>query len=352
MIMPHGAEAIYQTLPVYSGSEGIISMRLRRRLIAVGTVVVTCALPSCTDSAAQEQPGRNAPAASRYFLDAGTAYYDDLTASLEYISDPIARSNVERLLETPMAYWLTRPAAETRTEMQAILDESQHNNATPVFVAYNLPIRDLGGESAGGLEGADEYRNWIKTISETIGDSPAVIVLEPDALPAVTQMGEVQGNERIAMLRSALEILASNSNTAVYLDAGNSTWLSPGEMANLIERVDPEDNVVTGLAINTANQRPTPETRDYGDQISAALGRELFFLIDTSMNGAEITVQLTEWCNPEGEKIGNPNDILFIPDDRYEEFITKYPGQSDGVCGTSDAKAGEFDGELLLRQVS
>ncbi len=51
-------------------------------------------------------------------------------------------------------------------------------------------------------------------------------------------------------------------------------------------------------------------------------------------------------CNPAGEYVGTPKDAVYDPDKLNEETIIKIIGESDGRCGTSQAAAGEFDGDF------
>ena len=52
-----------------------------------------------------------------------------------------------------------------------------------MLVAYNVPGRDCGSYSAGGAAGVDAYLSWVGSFAAALGDRPAVVVLEPDAVP-------------------------------------------------------------------------------------------------------------------------------------------------------------------------
>ena len=93
--------------------------------------------------------------------------------------------------------------------------------------------------------------------------------------------------------------------------------------------------------------------RKYLAEISRRLGRPLYGMIDNSMNGAENTDKLrTSWCNVKGEHIGRLDDTFYDADSLVETMYIKAPGESDGRCGESKAPAGEFDEQLLIKQVS
>lgn len=296
----------------------------------------------------------NQPESAEYFLDSPDIYYENIKATLPMTDDPATINAINRLVETPISQWLNTSIETTKLTIEDNIQQSAIEGTIPVFVAYNIPDRDLGGEASGGLADVAEYQEWIEAISQTIGDTPSVIVLEPDAIGGVPQIADraVQ-DERLSLLRGALELFGrENKNTAVYLDIGHSRWLGPEDAVDLIRRVDHGDNLVGGIALNVSNQRSNQETRAYAANISELLGRELYVMIDTSMNGAKNTDDLLEWCNADGERVGQLEDTAYSSDQLVEEMYIKAPGESDGRCGESNKIAGEFDAELFIKQVS
>ncbi|WP_159796407.1 glycoside hydrolase family 6 protein [Puerhibacterium puerhi] len=334
---------------------------LRRWAALACGVAASAALTACTggeEPAPPETSGRapverNAPGRADYLLDAQDQYFQNLAAALRQAPDARSQRRIEALLETPVAQWLTGPPTDTPRAVEDNLRAAAAQGSVPLFVAYSIPDRDLGGESSGGSADADDYLAWIRSVSDAIGDTPAVLVLEPDALAAVPDMDAARQAARVQMLHDALAVLQEgNPRTAVYLDVGHSRWLAPRVAAELVERVDPDGTLVTGVALNVSNQRPVAELRDYAADLWDALGRRVHVLVDSSMNGAADTGDLLEWCNPEGERVGTLPDTVFDPDAWVEEAYVKAPGESDGVCGTSAEPAGVFDAGLLLEQVA
>ncbi|WNJ63071.1 glycoside hydrolase family 6 protein [Nocardia seriolae] len=189
-------------------------------------------------------------------------------------------------------------------------------------------------------------------ISDAIGANPAIVILEPDALAHATEMNETDRAARLALLGFAYgQLLQHNPATAVYLDVGNSTWVDPARVAELLRTVSP-DRPVAGIALNVANRRPDSEIRAYATRIQQAYGHQLFVMIDSLVNGAPNTANLIDWCNPHGQKLGTLPSTRFDRDAMVEPAFVKTPGQSDGRCGTSEQPAGEFDRQLLLDQLS
>lgn len=340
----------------YDKNQEFIGKYRGRRVI--GALCVMVAMTGCADGESQPPATPsvefNQPDTGEYFLDSPDQYYSNLQSTLELADSDSARANINQLLETPISQWLNTTTESTIRAITENLQQSEIESTIPVFVAYNIPNRDLGGEARGGLNNADEYRDWIDAISQTIDDASSVIILEPDALgglPKITD--QAQQDERISLLRGALEqFKQNNKNTAVYLDIGHSRWLDPRTATDLIQRIDQGDGLVGGISLNVSNQRSGDETRAYADTISDLMGRDLYVMIDVSMNGAQNTDELLEWCNVDGEHIGTLEDTTYDADQRVEEMYIKAPGESDGRCGESTKIAGEFDPQLLIKQVS
>ncbi|MFE3192984.1 glycoside hydrolase family 6 protein [Nocardia sp. NPDC059240] len=297
-------------------------------------------------------PGRNAPPSGELLLQSNDGYYADLRATLPTVTDAQVRANLERLIRTPVAEWLPHDLDVTTATIHLDVARAQTADAIPMFVAYNVPGRDLHGESGGGQAGADAYRQWIRGVSDAIGQDRAIVVLEPDALAHATEMNDADRTSRLALLGYAYgQLLQHNPATAVYLDVGNSTWVDPSRVAELLHSVSPTQPVA-GIALNVANRRPEAEIRAYATRIEQAYGHQLFVMIDSSVNGAPNTADLVDWCNPKGQKVGSVPGTRFDRDAMVTHAFIKNPGQSDGRCGTSDAAAGEFDRQLLLDQLS
>ena len=95
---------------------------------------------------------------------------------------------------------------------------------SPVLVAYNIPNRDCGLHSGGGSSDAAAYQRWIDALARGLGAGPAAVILEPDAL-AANCLDAVSQRERLALLNGAVERLTAQPGIAVYIDAGNPTWV-------------------------------------------------------------------------------------------------------------------------------
>jgi len=349
--------SIYETSHQNSSSIERRNATFRRVTSAVASTALFSALitgcsPENKPVERSELPERNAPSSSApYSMTTNEVYFQDVAAMKDFTDNPEVLEHLDALLEVPVAEWLYDNSKKTEDKLVASLSSSEKADAIPLFVAYNIPGRDLGGYSTGGTETDGEYKDWLGMISYNIADRPAVIVMEPDALPHIPELDEAAANERIELLAAALDTFKDNANTAVYLDAGNSSWLEAGDVAELLKRVSEKtENGLTGISLNVANFISDEETEAYGEAIQQAYGQDLYVMIDSSRNGAPDAVPEGEWCNPEGQRLGtiDPN---FTSDAPVEHAFIKTPGQSDGECGIGSKPAGEFDGELLFHQL-
>ncbi len=264
-------------------------------------------------------------------------------------SRPEDAARMERLAGQPQADWFGDWTADPEAEIGARTTQIVAAGALPVFVFYTIPYRDCGLYSAGGANDPETYRAWIMSAVEGIGDRPAVVILEPDALAGTDRLTPEQEDERYELLASAIETLEALSGTDVYLDAGNARWHPAAETARRLERAGVTQ--ATGFALNVSNFIATDETVAYGHAISTAIGADggTPFVIDTSRNGNgpwEADDSET-WCNPPGRALGTPA-TTDTGDPLVDAWLwIKRPGESDGSCRGAPA-AGQWHPEYAL----
>jgi endoglucanase len=213
-----------------------------------------------------------------------------------------------------------------------------------------LPGRDAcSGFSGGGQKTPAEYKKWISAFAAAIGDRPAVVIIEPDALGDFECMSAAQIAERNELLKFATgEVRAKAPNTWAYLDAGNPGWGEPAVMAARLH--DAGVRNVRGFALNVSNFHPTATTVEHAKKINAKLtsnGPAAGFVIDTSRNG---NGHAGSWCNPPQRKLG-PAPQAGVTGEDYRLWV-KTPGISDGPCGTAPGvAAGTYSPELAVRLI-
>ncbi|WP_369035625.1 MULTISPECIES: glycoside hydrolase family 6 protein [Streptomyces] len=254
---------------------------------------------------------------------------------------------LRRIAEQPAALW---PAGDDPVPViRAATRAAARDGRTTLFVAYNIPHRDCGQHSAGGAGDADAYRAWIERFADALGDSPALVVLEPDAVAHVVDgctPGEYHA-ERERLLSDAVARLKQQGRTKVYVDAGNPDWIDePRKLVEALRRAGIAR--ADGFALNVSNFQTDAATKTYGVQLSRALDGK-HFVVDTSRNGnGPLRGDLSDaWCNPPGRALGtHPTTRTGEPAlDAY--LWIKRPGESDGECRGGPA-AGRWWPEYAL----
>jgi endoglucanase len=243
-------------------------------------------------------------------------------------SRPSDASMMDRIASQPIAQWIGGWTGDVRSHVRNIVSRAANDGTVPVFVAYNIPHRDCGGYSASGAQStAAGYRSWIRDVAAGLAGGRSVVVLEPDAVAQMTCLPASGQEERLALLRDAVELLKA-AGAAVYIDAGNARWVGAADMAARLRRaaIDKAD----GFSLNVSNFIGTAANVAYGEAVSARLSGK-HFIIDTSRNGMGGPSD-GQWCNPPGQALGH------APTTRTGHRLVdaylwiKYPGESDGPC--------------------
>ncbi|MDY7101042.1 MAG: glycoside hydrolase family 6 protein, partial [Actinomycetota bacterium] len=257
----------------------------------------------------------------------------DSQAAAAAASDPTFAD----LASVPQGTWLTDASSAPQLASSAVA-AAQAAGEIPSFVVYMAPGRDCGGQSAGGVAGADQYRDAIAQVTAAIGDAPAIVVVEPDSVSHTC-------SEAISpLLAEAVETLQGAPNALVYLDGGHSAWHPAAEQARRLLGAGVAG--ADGFALNVSNFRSPSEIEAYGDELVAVLldegvTEDIGYVVDTSRAGAEVPVGV--WCNPAEARIG-PEPDLEPPSPWADAWLwVKLPGESDGSCGQGGAPgAGVF----------
>lgn len=243
-------------------------------------------------------------------------------------SRPADAARMDRMASTPQATWLGAWSGDITTAVDRVVSAASAAGALPVLVAYDIPERDCGGQSAGGAGSPDAYRRWVAGLAQGIGNRPAVVVLEPDALAGMTCLSAADQRTRLDLLAGAVRALEAGPGTAVYVDAGHAGWVGTEEMARRLSSAGVAG--AEGFSLNVSSFGWTADQVSYARDLSRRLGGA-HAVIDTSRNGLG-PAPGAEWCNPPGRALGlAPTDATADPVvDAY--LWVKRPGESDGGC--------------------
>lgn len=254
---------------------------------------------------------------------------------------------VRRIAEQPDAFWLV--GSDGDAGALELIDLARRQDRTVQLVLYNVPRRDDGLSGKQGAADLDAYAAWVDEVSAAIGDTRAVVVVEPDALWFVdrqTAGGEARA-ERIESLRYAVRTLDErNPRTRVYVEAGTASGsVETDRMADLLAEVGVSDRV--GFAVNVSSYAPDDEINAYAQAIRARLVaahglRDPRYVVDTGRNGNPDWD--FEWCNPAGRQLGHEPGPVGDEMGLDLNLWVKAPATSDGDCGVG---RGTYGGEFM-----
>jgi endoglucanase len=298
-----------------------------RRLIVLTAFLLTASLLLAACTAAGSAVERSPFAAARLWVDPHSQAAQD--AARLAATRPRAYSLLRSIAARPQAVWPDGSPGRLREYVTRIAASASLSGALPVFVAYNAPLRDCNGHSAGGAAGARAYSRWIRAFATGIGKRRAAVVLEPDALAGLDCLPSARRRARVRLLAHAVRVLEARPRVAVYLDAGHSGWQPPAVMARRLRAAGLAH--ARGFALNVSNFRRTRTEVAYGRRIARLTGGKPF-VIDTSRNGRG-PAPGDEWCNPEGRALGTAPRTRDLPSPLVDALLwIKRPGESDGEC--------------------
>lgn len=268
----------------------------------------------------------------------------------------------QALATVPTALWVGPGQIGSWVGTHAQLAQAQ--GKMPVFVAYNIPDRDLGQYSSGGAASVVDYLTWAQGFSQGIAKSPAVLIVEPDSIIHLAGLTTpAQQNARLQCLTGIISAFTANApNTTMYLDAGDGYYNKPETVAPWLIKAGLAQ--VRGFSVNVANYNTVATAAAFAKsliQVLRGLGQtqDIGYVIDISRNGngrpadAYIAAHADNWyCNWPGCKIGAAPQVVNTAGADALLWV-KGPGVSDGTCGmTPSTPSGIFDPALALRLIA
>lgn len=242
-------------------------------------------------------------------------------------SRPTDATAMRKIAAGSQAVWLGGWNRDVEADARARAKAASDAGAMPVFVFYNIPQRDCGSYSAGGVSSSSAYRDWVNKIVSGLGSTKSAIILEPDALSLVSCLSADGQKARFAMLKDAVATLSSKGH-AVYLDAGHSSWIGADTMASRLKSAGIDQ--AAGFALNTSNFQTTDASVKFGTTLSGKVAGKKF-VIDTSRNGVG-PASGGAWCNPSDRKLGQ-SPTTSTGKSLVDAYLwIKAPGESDGTC--------------------
>ncbi|MEZ4236356.1 MAG: glycoside hydrolase family 6 protein [Myxococcota bacterium] len=246
-------------------------------------------------------------------------------ADLWRYSDPVGAGYMDEMAAQPQAVWVGDWTVNVRDTVDSAV--SAANGKLRTIVVYNIPHRDCGNYSSGGARDAGSYRWFIDQVGAGIRWRQTIVILEPDAVALDHCLTDWQRTERHELLNYAIDTLREGG-AAVYLDAGDSDWLTASEMAGRLAASGVHR--AAGVSLNVAHTEWTGDEIAYGEALQSILGQHIHYVIDTSRNGDGPTWD-SQWCNPTNRATG-PHPVLMDQGGLDAYLWVKQPGGSDGNC--------------------
>jgi endoglucanase len=251
---------------------------------------------------------------------------------------------LKAIATVPQASWITPNGAPKPASTVSAL-AAKAAGRTLQLVVYGIPNRDNGGYSAGGAASESAYYSWVGALGWGIGNSKAIVIVEPDALGLSVKLTDPKAQvARKRMLATAVSILKKQPNAKVYIDA--SMWIKPQQQSVLLNQAG--ITKADGFALNTSGFQTTSSAYAYGDALSALVGGK-HYVIDTSRNGQGPLGN--EWCNPSGRGLGALPQLPAGHSKADALLWVKHPGESDGICN-GGPRAGTFWPEYAVGLVA
>lgn len=308
-------------------------------IVIIGALAFEAARPNVGGATEEAVPSAAGGLAAQLYVDPDSQPH---TWARAHPDDPRAKVIENRIASRPAAKWFGEWSGDVTASVSSYTTAAEQAGKVPVLIAYYIPHRDCGSHSDGGTTHVQAYRDWIDDFATGLNDRRALVILEPDALPMLTDCLDERGQQaRLDMLAYAVDTLQSD-NVWVYLDAGHSNWVPAEQMAERLRAANIQK--AHGFALNTSNYNPTEQEIAYAKELNSQLGMFKPFVVDTSRNGSGSN---GEWCNPTGMSIGAPPQIH----DEAELLLwLKVPGESDGDCGVATGTvAGQFTPRLAMQ---
>lgn len=271
---------------------------------------------------------------SKLYVDVTSDAYKAYTSAKS--SNPSEAAELNKIATTPQAVWFGGWNSDIKSDVNKYVSSANNDGSVPVLVAYNIPLRDCNGQSAGGASGSSEYKIWIDRFVQGIDNRKAVVIFEPDGLGLISCNSADDQKTRLDLYRYSIDAFSTNPNISTYIDA--SLWVNPTAMANLLNQAGIQKT--RGVAVNISGYQPNAKALDYIKKLREVLSFDIHAIIDTSRNGLTLTNN-DVWCNNLESGLGIPSTSVVNDSILDAYFWVKRPGESDGLCN-SGPSAGQW----------
>lgn len=191
--------------------------------------------------------------------------------------------------------WFTslNSTAEMQSKVHTYIADLQQqgsNVLTPMALFRQFPGHESNKAEPWTRQMRRAYKRWYVATAKGIGNSRALVILEPD-LPVILKDAWRPDIRQRLVTYAAHTLKTLAPNASVYIDAGSADWLTPDAAARLLKRSGVA--YIRGFALGGTHYDTTERNIKYGRQVRARLAAlgipNKHFVIDTSDNGHGFT---------------------------------------------------------------
>jgi endoglucanase len=256
-----------------------VLVRLAPPPVLLALALLACALFAAPAAATGGQnPGPNDPnpLIGQVWWDQKTKWNDTWNGyrSLLRRGRTADAKKVLRLAETPQFKWFGMWEQPVIGKLRGMFEAA--GDQVPLLTVFG------DNHTGGGAAQDARYRRWIDQVARGIGDNEVVIAFEPDSLGLVDCLVPSRRAARYRTLGYGVRKLSKLPNATVYIEAGASDWMTPGEAARKLKAVGVRR--VRGFMLNATHMTTNAANIRQGLKISRLLGGK-HFIVNTSHNG-------------------------------------------------------------------
>ena len=148
----------------------------------------------------------------------------------------------------------------------------------------------------------------VNAFKDAVGNFPALIFVEEDAIDTICWRSPAAVSEREAQLKYEIDQLSQLPHALLYVEGGTSDANSPAEAARVLNASDAYK--IRGFFTNDTHFNWAYKEIKYGNKVSA-LTHGLHFVVDTRgdgngplLNPHPVTQGIEQLCNPPGRGLG------------------------------------------------
>lgn len=177
-------------------------------------------------------------------------------------------------------------------------DPSAAAEITTYFIAHN------------GCNSGDQpnFRSEVDALKAAVGNFPAVLFLEEDALDTICWTNPAAVSGRAALLKYEIDQLSQLPHALIYVEGGTSDANSPAQVARVLTASDAVK--IRGFFLNDTHFNWASNEIRFGNKVSRLTGG-LHFVVDTRgdgqgplLNPHPVTQGIEHLCNPPHRGLG------------------------------------------------